>query len=152
METIRNIVRKKLFEAYKKDLNKSENKPGEYSTEEMSGFLLQLLDLIPWGDKNFGDGPHVIIPSYFPASTVCYTKESIRQNWEKSTQYNEAPDVKWYVWNAKIGVEPKYLAKQRIDLNSILHIAAEHPELFKYISIAVDSSEIRKKNISTQGD
>jgi len=157
MKDVRKIIRKQLFELYENDSFGTAIKSGEYSTEEMENFLFKIVDLVQWGDKNYGDGPHITIPGSWPASSVSYTPESIIGDWEKAKQYYSDPDTKWYVWTAKVGGnlnKPQHVASQRIDLDSILRIVSKYPESFNYITIGV-GNEMTKKygdSLNTQGD
>lgn len=139
MEHLRKIIRKKLFELYENDSIENVSKPGEYSTEEMESFLFKLINLVPFGDKNYGNGPNITIPSSWPASSISYTKESIIENWEESKQNHSGENTKWYVWKVNIGnIKPVDLSTQRMDLNSILSLVSKYPESFRNISIGVE--------------
>lgn len=147
MKEIRQIIRQQLLKLYE-----SENKSGEYSTQEMDNFLSTLINTVEWGNR-----PHIILPSSLPSSSVSYTSEASKSNWDKAKQYHSDPNTKWYIWDAKVGGnlnKPTYLSKQRIDLDSILNIVSKYPESFSYITIGVDNDLTKnyQKNISTQGD
>ena len=155
MENIRKVIRKQLFELCENDSFGTAIKSGEYSTEEMENFLFKIIDLVQWGNNNYGDGPHITIPSSYPSSSVSYTPESIISDWEKAKQYYSDFDTKWYVWTAKVGGnlnKPKYVASQRIDLEDILRIVSKYPESFSYITIGVGNEMTKKYGKNIKGD
>lgn len=156
MEHLRKLIRKNLFELFNHNDFGAVSKPGEYSNDEMEEFIFKIISLVPWGTKNFGDGPNITMPSNWPSSSVSYTKDSIIQNWYRAKKYYDEPDTQWYVWKANLGSpeKPVELSSQRLDLKSIVDIVSKNPEAFKSLSINVTNSKTDKysQGISTDGD
>jgi hypothetical protein len=156
MEQIRKIIRKNLFELFNHNEFGAVSKPGEYSTDEMEEFIFKIISLVPWGNKNYGDGPNIHIPSSWPSSTAAYTKDSIIQDWYKAKKYYNEPDTQWYVWKTYIDStnKPAELSSQRLDLKSIVNVVSQNPEAFKSMSIGVTNEKTERygKQIDTSGD
>ncbi len=156
MEHLRKIIRKNLFELFNHNNFGEFSKLGEYSNDEMEEFIFKILSLVPWGTKNFSDGPNISIPSLWPSSTVSYTKDSIIQSWYRAKKYYDKPDTQWYVWKVYLNSpeKPIDLSSQRLDLKSIVDIVSKNPQAFKSLSIGVvnDETERYSKDIDTSGD